>query len=98
MTKEQIQAEAERRYPDKTTAGWKDGSYYVQREAFIEACEWMQSQQPDVSGSLPAEIYVTYDTHDGEVLCAFVDKEQCKREAEECGCGMQTVRLVSNDR
>ena len=52
----------------------------------------------DVIGSLPAEIYVTYDTHDGEVLCAFVDKEQCKREAEECGCGMQTVRLVSNDR
>lgn len=48
----------------------------------------------DVGGSLPSEIYLTYDRSDGEVLCAFVDKEQCKREAEECGCGMQTVRLV----
>lgn len=49
---------------------------------------------PCVSGSLPSEIYVTYDKSDGEVFCAFVDKEQCKREAEECGCGMKTVRLV----
>jgi len=51
-------------------------------------------QQPLVSGLLPLEIYVTYDRSDGEILCAFIDKEQCKREAEECGCGMQTVRLV----
>lgn len=48
----------------------------------------------DVSGSLPTEIYLTYDISDGEVFCAFVDKEQCKREAEESGCGMRTVRLV----
>ena len=47
-----------------------------------------------VSNSLPSEIYLTYDRSDGEVFCAFVDKEQCKREAEESGCGMQTVRLV----
>jgi hypothetical protein len=51
-------------------------------------------QQPLVSGSLPLEIYVTYDRSDGEIFCAFIDKEQCKREAEESGCGMQTVRLV----
>jgi hypothetical protein len=47
-----------------------------------------------VGSSLPLEIYVTYDRSDGEIFCAFIDKEQCKREAEECGCGMQTVRLV----
>jgi len=40
------------------------------------------------------EIYLTYDEMDGQVFCAFFDKEQCEREAEECGCGMQTVRLV----
>ena len=51
-------------------------------------------QQPLVSSSLPLEIYVTYDRRDGEVFCAFIDKEQCKREAQESGCGMQTVRLV----
>ena len=51
-------------------------------------------RKTDVSGSLPSEIYLTYDRSDGEVFCAFVDKEQCKREAEESGCGMQTVRLV----
>lgn len=49
---------------------------------------------PCVSGSLPSEIYVTYDKSDGEIFCAFIDKEQCKCEAEESGCGMQTVRLV----
>jgi hypothetical protein len=42
-------------------------------------------QQALVSGSLPLEIYVTYDRSDGEIFCAFIDKEQCKREAEECG-------------
>ena len=41
------------------------------------------------------KIYATYDTSDGEVLCAFVDKDQCEREAKECGCGMQTIRLVN---
>jgi len=51
-------------------------------------------QQPLVSGSLQSEIYVTYDKSDGEIFCAFTDKEQCKLEAEESGCGMQTVRLV----
>jgi hypothetical protein len=49
---------------------------------------------PCVRGSLPSEIYLTYDRSDGEVACAFVDKEECEREAMECGCGMQTVRLV----
>ncbi len=43
---------------------------------------------------LPKEIYITYDESDGEVFCAFVSKEQCEAEAKECGCGMQTVRLV----
>jgi hypothetical protein len=48
----------------------------------------------DVSGSLPSEIYLTYDECDGDVFCAFINKEQCKKEAEESGCGMQTVRLI----
>ena len=53
-----------------------------------------QLLQLGIIDSLPLEIYVTYDEGDGEVFCAFIDKEQCKREAKECGCGMQTVRLV----
>lgn len=42
-----------------------------------------------------AEVYVTYDKSDGEVFCAFISKEQCEKEAKECGCGMQTIRLVA---
>lgn len=51
-----------------------------------------------VSVSLPSEVYATYDITDGEVFCAFVSKKQCEKEADECGCGMQTIRLVGNER
>lgn len=54
MTKDKFKDEAERRYPDKTTAGWKDGNYYQRREAFIAGAEYDQSQQPDVREVLMA--------------------------------------------
>jgi len=63
---------------------------------FGKACEMICNdlQQVHISDSLPSEIYVTYDRNDGEVLCAFVDEKLCEQEADECGCGMQTVRLI----
>ena len=77
------------------------GNYIHLIEEFIQK----QADEQEISlddmveiikcGSLPSEIYVTYDKNDGEIFCSFVDKEKCKREAEESGCGMQTVRLVS---
>jgi len=42
------------------------------------------------------EIYLVAD-EDGEVLCAFTNKEQCITEAEEGCCNMQSVRLVSEE-
>lgn len=50
----------------------------------------------NATGQLPSEIYVTYDRKDGEIFCAFVNKLQCENEAEECGCGMQIVRFITN--
>lgn len=46
---------------------------------------------------LPCEIYLTYDTLDGEVFGAFVSEQRCTEEVEEVGCGMQTIRLVGNN-
>ena len=59
----------------------------------IEQAKEMEKQQ---QGCSEEEIYITYDKSDGEILCAFVDKEECEREAEESGCGMQTVILHRN--
>lgn len=65
-------------------------------ENFTRDYQAFQLHKTQVSGSLQSEIYLTYDRCDGEVFCAFDDKEQCEREAKESGCGMQTVILVSN--
>lgn len=56
--------------------------------------DWFEFENKLLKERILKEIYVTYDKSDGEIFCAFVDKEQCKREAEESGCGMQSVRLV----
>lgn len=58
--------------------------------------EFRELKESNSNNSIPSEIYVTYDENDGEVFCAFTDIEQCKREAEESGCGMQTTRLINN--
>ena len=44
----------------------------------------------------PTEIYITYDSSDGEVFCAFTDKERCETEANESGCSMKAINLYTN--
>jgi hypothetical protein len=41
------------------------------------------------------EIYVLVD-NDGDAICAFEDKEKATKDAEECGCYVQAVRIVRN--
>ena len=61
-------------------------------KAIYDAMEIYSAKDGWVSGEL--EIHLTYDKRDGEVFCAFVDKERCEREANESGCGMQSTRLI----
>ena len=42
------------------------------------------------------EVYVLTDS-DGDAICAFTDKEQAIKEARDCGCDVQEVRLVIKD-
>lgn len=67
---------------------------YLEAKKIAETYESEQLNERADGGSFPSEIHVTYDRSDGEIFCAFIDKEQCKQEAEESGCGMQTVRLI----
>ena len=46
--------------------------------------------------NLPPVVYVAYDQIDGEVFCAYIDKDQCERDAKDSGCGVQTVMVVNN--
>lgn len=59
--------------------------------------EFRELRESNSKNSIPKLIYATFDETDGEIFCAFTDKEQCKKEAEESGCGMQTIRLINNN-
>lgn len=84
---------------EHTITYFEDAQNDFQRGRVFQAKKILEAlRKHDAIGSLPSEIYATYDRCDGEIFCAFVDKEQCKREAEESGCGMKTVQLVGNDR
>ncbi len=49
-------------------------------------------------GEKEQQIFFTYDRRDGEVFCAFTDKEWAKRDADECGAGMGETRLIIGKR
>ena len=69
MKKEQITKEAERRFPIKEEKRASNGELYQidsdkpERELFIQACEWMQSQEPDVREVL-MEFFIMLNKND----------------------------------
>jgi hypothetical protein len=54
-------------------------------------------EQPDQNNLFPSEIHLTYDSHDGKIFCAFVNKEKCEQDAKESGCTMKTVNLITKE-
>jgi len=39
------------------------------------------------------KVYVTYDKDDGDIYCAYLDEEKCKKDALDSGCGVKTLNL-----
>lgn len=75
-------------------AQWKKEVCKLPKMRIIEMAATLGKERDKLQMAFPTEIHATYDTKDGEILCAFVDKEQCEKEAIESGCGMQTFRLI----
>jgi len=39
------------------------------------------------------KVYVTYDKNDGDIYCAYLDEQKCRKDALDFGCGVKTLNL-----
>lgn len=39
------------------------------------------------------KVYVTYDKNDGDIYCAYLDEQKCRKDALDSGCGVKTLNL-----
>lgn len=71
---------------------YTDKVEYITREQLYNCMKQAQNLVKNIAHK-SSEIYVTYDESDGEVFCAFDDKERAEFEKNECGCGLQIIIL-----
>lgn len=85
---------------------WEDIAYElaytnVQNTSKVNGVE--NSDNPSINyepllGVVDSKIYATTDESDGEIFCAFDNKERAELEQKECGCGLQTIKLYHGKR